>query len=213
MIRLYKQPYLPPFLGGEDNKAIFGDHETTRTIYAVSSMLVSVSQQFIGCYFSANVLYATRQEGRKGGTEVEREREREVERGGERWREVERDAHTHRQMDRHTDTHTDRHARRQADTLTHSLTHSTINALSLLSACLCVQSGLAYHLHNTIVSFFVPETRAMYVHHVVTLSLILGSAYEGATCFGSVILFLHNVPDVFIAMAKGCVRVRVRERE
>ncbi|EGD77740.1 hypothetical protein PTSG_12800 [Salpingoeca rosetta] len=67
-------------------------------------------------------------------------------------------------------------------------------------------SGLAFHLHNTITSFFVPETRAMYIHHVVTLSLILGSAYHGATCMGSFVLFVHNVPDVFIALAKASTK-------
>eukprot|EP01147_Barroeca_monosierra_P008465 gene8465-10242_t len=67
-------------------------------------------------------------------------------------------------------------------------------------------AGLAFHLHNTITSFFVAETRAMYIHHVVTLSLILGSAFHGTTCMGSFVLFVHNIPDIFIALAKASTK-------
>lgn len=45
----------------------------------------------------------------------------------------------------------------------------------------------------------------MFLHHIVTLSLIMGSYWSGNCRLGAVIMALHDVSDIFLEGAKMCV--------
>lgn len=57
--------------------------------------------------------------------------------------------------------------------------------------------GLAYHGANFIGDHLYGAKLAMHIHHFVTLALILGSDYLTFHRIGSLILFVHDMPDIF----------------
>ncbi len=66
--------------------------------------------------------------------------------------------------------------------------------------------SLGYHLHSTIYhSFFVMRRNDYYelvLHHVLTLWLIILSYFEGYIRVGSIIMFMNDIPDIFVYSSK-----------
>ena len=59
------------------------------------------------------------------------------------------------------------------------------------------QMGLAYHSANLLGDYIYGAKLAMQIHHFVTMALILGSDYGGFQRIGVLVMFVHDVPDIF----------------
>lgn len=59
---------------------------------------------------------------------------------------------------------------------------------------------MAYHCANFVGDFFYGSKFEMLVHHLVTLVLIASADILGWQRIGTLVLFVHDVPDIF-AMA------------
>lgn len=57
--------------------------------------------------------------------------------------------------------------------------------------------GLAYHSANFFGDYMYGAKLAMQIHHFVTMALILGSDYAGFQRIGSLVMYVHDVPDIF----------------
>ena len=64
------------------------------------------------------------------------------------------------------------------------------------------QVGFAFHFHNTLVDLVVGAKPAFYIHHGVTLSLIVLSYSGGFQRLGSCVFFVHDIPDIFTSSTK-----------
>lgn len=68
-------------------------------------------------------------------------------------------------------------------------------------------ASLGYHLHSTIYHCFFVERRGdfgeMLLHHALTLWLMVLSYIEGYHRIGLLIVFLNDVPDIFVYLTKA----------
>jgi hypothetical protein len=66
--------------------------------------------------------------------------------------------------------------------------------------------NLGYHMHSAFFHLFLVKRRSdfheMVLHHVVTLWLIVLSYVENQTRIGSVIMFMNDLPDIFVYLTK-----------
>lgn len=72
-----------------------------------------------------------------------------------------------------------------------------------LTSAVCWQLGFAFHLHNAIADLFLSTKLAFYIHHAVTLVLILSSHMVGYQHIGACVFLVHDIPDVFASLTKG----------
>ena len=64
--------------------------------------------------------------------------------------------------------------------------------------------SFGYHFQRAIFQFFERkryDATAMFIHHWVTMGLIIGSMYFGLMQFGNVVLLLHHNTDMFLSSA------------
>eukprot|EP00049_Salpingoeca_infusionum_P001042 m.44555 g.44555 ORF g.44555 m.44555 type:complete len:295 (-) comp10839_c0_seq2:3420-4304(-) len=65
------------------------------------------------------------------------------------------------------------------------------------------QIELAFHLHTLTHAIIMGAKIEMHLHHLVTISLIVGSAWCDFKRIGVIIMLLHDAPDVFSAGVKA----------
>jgi hypothetical protein len=69
--------------------------------------------------------------------------------------------------------------------------------------------GLSYHMVNSIYDVVIMPDREdfweLVFHHVVTLNLIVFSLYDNILMCGTMVLYVHDVPDVFTYLTKALV--------
>eukprot|EP00045_Choanoeca_perplexa_P004362 m.37693 g.37693 ORF g.37693 m.37693 type:complete len:263 (-) comp12534_c0_seq4:75-863(-) len=70
--------------------------------------------------------------------------------------------------------------------------------------------GFAFHLHNAIVDLILGAKAAFHIHHVVTLALILKSQASGYQRFGACVFLIHDIPDVFTALTKAVIPLKIK---
>ena len=70
---------------------------------------------------------------------------------------------------------------------------------------------LAYHSYDLVATVLFHRNRKDFsefiLHHVVTVCLILFAYYSNLIPIGSVIMLIHDVPDVFVALLKSTVDI------
>eukprot|EP00049_Salpingoeca_infusionum_P007877 m.127157 g.127157 ORF g.127157 m.127157 type:complete len:262 (+) comp13850_c0_seq3:152-937(+) len=69
------------------------------------------------------------------------------------------------------------------------------------------QVELAYHLHSMVVDIVVGAKVEMHIHHVVTVLLISMAMMMNYTRGASIVMLLHDIPDVFAALVKGAISI------
>ena len=72
---------------------------------------------------------------------------------------------------------------------------------------------VGFYVHQMAFMFFdikSSDFEAMVAHHLITLSIVLGSWYSNFTRIGSYVMLLHDFSDVFLEMAK-CFNYSQRE--
>ncbi|EDQ87551.1 uncharacterized protein MONBRDRAFT_37825 [Monosiga brevicollis MX1] len=69
------------------------------------------------------------------------------------------------------------------------------------------KAGFAFHLHNAIVDAVIGAKVAFYIHHVITVLLIASSFSQGYLRCGSLVFFVHDIPDIFVSLTRAMIAI------
>ena len=81
--------------------------------------------------------------------------------------------------------------------------HQACQAVTDPSDTFRSQLSGAYHSYAFVAAYIYGAKFEMHVHHAVTVALIFLSNWLGFRQVGAVVLFLHDVPDIFGSAVKG----------